>query len=248
MATTAKRTTATAAAIRPQGRRGAVTTCVGGRVRPRPPPPVRAADAPLPAADEPPRAGPSLPGLPGVRSLAKASPSNGCSVAPGAVRARVGRQSRFGTCLLPVSASEWSSTPAGAVLACDRPQYARAVTPEQLRDVVRAAVAAVVDRGALGVAVPDDVVIERPKNRSEEHTSELQSRQYLVCRLLLEKKNTTRLSSPPPTSSVVSCSFTPPSSTQPRATLTFPSPSLRCPGILYTLYNRSPDFLITSSS
>src|SRR3712207_8775127 len=26
--------------------------------------------------------------------------------------------------------------------------------------------------------------------RSEEHTSELQSRQYLVCRLLLEKKNT----------------------------------------------------------
>src|SRR3712207_1577562 len=28
-------------------------------------------------------------------------------------------------------------------------------------------------------------------NRSEEHTSELQSRQYLVCRLLLEKKNNT---------------------------------------------------------
>src|SRR5258707_8700465 len=29
--------------------------------------------------------------------------------------------------------------------------------------------------------------------RSEEHTSELQSRQYLVCRLLLEKKNKERL-------------------------------------------------------
>src|SRR3712207_7290141 len=28
--------------------------------------------------------------------------------------------------------------------------------------------------------------------RSEEHTSELQSRQYLVCRLLLEKKNKDR--------------------------------------------------------
>src|SRR3712207_7671924 len=28
----------------------------------------------------------------------------------------------------------------------------------------------------------------RSKARSEEHTSELQSRQYLVCRLLLEKK------------------------------------------------------------
>src|SRR3712207_8451305 len=39
---------------------------------------------------------------------------------------------------------------------------------------------------------PDRVVItvrERvPVARSEEHTSELQSRQYLVCRLLLEKK------------------------------------------------------------
>src|SRR3712207_7543553 len=30
--------------------------------------------------------------------------------------------------------------------------------------------------------------------RSEEHTSELQSRQYLVCRLLLEKKNPNHLS------------------------------------------------------
>src|SRR3712207_8973242 len=29
-----------------------------------------------------------------------------------------------------------------------------------------------------------------PEVRSEEHTSELQSRQYLVCRLLLEKKKT----------------------------------------------------------
>src|SRR3712207_7140520 len=29
----------------------------------------------------------------------------------------------------------------------------------------------------------------RGRLRSEEHTSELQSRQYLVCRLLLEKKN-----------------------------------------------------------
>src|SRR5947209_11882997 len=31
---------------------------------------------------------------------------------------------------------------------------------------------------------------DRPVPRSEEHTSELQSRQYLVCRLLLEKKKT----------------------------------------------------------
>src|SRR3712207_6983150 len=33
----------------------------------------------------------------------------------------------------------------------------------------------------------------RQHRRSEEHTSELQSRQYLVCRLLLEKKKKTTL-------------------------------------------------------
>src|SRR3712207_8687576 len=33
---------------------------------------------------------------------------------------------------------------------------------------------------------------ESAVDRSEEHTSELQSRQYLVCRLLLEKKKTHR--------------------------------------------------------
>src|SRR3712207_7751511 len=33
--------------------------------------------------------------------------------------------------------------------------------------------------------------------RSEEHTSELQSRQYLVCRLLLEKKKTHQLREDP---------------------------------------------------
>src|SRR3712207_8816920 len=44
-----------------------------------------------------------------------------------------------------------------------------------------------VDRGLLeGVVGGGDLHDPR---RSEEHTSELQSRQYLVCRLLLEKKN-----------------------------------------------------------
>src|SRR3712207_8308863 len=37
------------------------------------------------------------------------------------------------------------------------------------------------------IAVPSDAAND---SRSEEHTSELQSRQYLVCRLLLEKKTT----------------------------------------------------------
>src|SRR3712207_8563673 len=36
-----------------------------------------------------------------------------------------------------------------------------------------------------------DVAVIGVPDRSEEHTSELQSRQYLVCRLLLEKKKTT---------------------------------------------------------
>src|SRR3712207_7568470 len=39
---------------------------------------------------------------------------------------------------------------------------------------------------ALDAGGRDDRRVGRP--RSEEHTSELQSRQYLVCRLLLEKK------------------------------------------------------------
>src|SRR3712207_9430012 len=38
------------------------------------------------------------------------------------------------------------------------------------------------DRTVLGL------LVLQPRLRSEEHTSELQSRQYLVCRLLLEKK------------------------------------------------------------
>src|SRR3712207_7728611 len=44
------------------------------------------------------------------------------------------------------------------------------------------------DPGALELLLAVQA-LERPK-RSEEHTSELQSRQYLVCRLLLEKKKT----------------------------------------------------------
>src|SRR3712207_7861991 len=35
-------------------------------------------------------------------------------------------------------------------------------------------------------------VVDHVLDRSEEHTSELQSRQYLVCRLLLEKKKKTK--------------------------------------------------------
>src|SRR3712207_7618927 len=40
--------------------------------------------------------------------------------------------------------------------------------------------------------LPYRVVGVLEEQRSEEHTSELQSRQYLVCRLLLEKKKNTK--------------------------------------------------------
>src|SRR5439155_25734043 len=36
---------------------------------------------------------------------------------------------------------------------------------------------------------PRTSILNLPRDRSEEHTSELQSRGHLVCRLLLEKKN-----------------------------------------------------------
>src|SRR5947209_11880997 len=47
--------------------------------------------------------------------------------------------------------------------------------------------------GGRGIGVPEGppAGAARPGSRSEEHTSELQSRQYLVCRLLLEKKKET---------------------------------------------------------
>src|SRR3712207_7242068 len=55
----------------------------------------------------------------------------------------------------------------------------------QLQDVARQLAAR-----ALGAAVVLPPGRGGYVERSEEHTSELQSRQYLVCRLLLEKKTT----------------------------------------------------------
>src|SRR3712207_7384083 len=46
-------------------------------------------------------------------------------------------------------------------------------------------------RGDMTAGVFGDMMSTYFKGRSEEHTSELQSRQYLVCRLLLEKKKNT---------------------------------------------------------
>src|SRR3712207_8316909 len=54
------------------------------------------------------------------------------------------------------------------------------------------------DSGKVAMILPMRNIDESPVSfsidptRSEEHTSELQSRQYLVCRLLLEKTTTSR--------------------------------------------------------
>src|SRR3712207_7663212 len=57
------------------------------------------------------------------------------------------------------------------------------VAPRRAREVLHSYISRL--RSALKT---DDILIHRQAARSEEHTSELQSRQYLVCRLLLEKK------------------------------------------------------------
>src|SRR3712207_7437451 len=59
---------------------------------------------------------------------------------------------------------------------------------------------------AASLRQPADSLYAAGERRSEEHTSELQSRQYLVCRLLLEKKNylLPSLLSSRPTSSLLS--------------------------------------------
>src|SRR3712207_7369901 len=58
---------------------------------------------------------------------------------------------------------------------------------EELEDEADVAAPQLRQRGV--VELRDLGAVDRDR-RSEEHTSELQSRQYLVCRLLLEKNNT----------------------------------------------------------
>src|SRR3712207_7712451 len=55
-------------------------------------------------------------------------------------------------------------------------------------DHILARVDRVLDLSWLRAEVADLYCPDNGRPRSEEHTSELQSRQYLVCRLLLEKK------------------------------------------------------------
>src|SRR3712207_7552117 len=70
---------------------------------------------------------------------------------------------------LPISPQKWGGRLSAAAPGPPRPSLAQA------------------PRSSPQVAIP----ASRAPCRSEEHTSELQSRQYLVCRLLLEKKKKT---------------------------------------------------------
>src|SRR5438445_7575569 len=69
-----------------------------------------------------------------------------------------------------------------------RGQVAKITDPTVKISVVGEGVGAVSESDVSLAAVSDAIVIGFNVKRSEEHTSELQSRQYLVCRLLLEKK------------------------------------------------------------
>src|SRR6266498_4684784 len=82
----------------------------------------------------------------------------------------------------------------GAPPSRTRPPPAVTTAPVKIRDVpveVRAPVdlrpLVQADVGSKTLGYLDAVLVDR---RSEEHTSELQSRPHLVCRLLLEKKKT----------------------------------------------------------
>src|SRR3712207_7219313 len=68
----------------------------------------------------------------------------------------------------------------------------RSLVADRLEDVGLPVAVGVADAGDLGALAHDHLPVadrdHAERVRSEEHTSELQSRQYLVCRLLLEKK------------------------------------------------------------
>src|SRR3712207_8260292 len=64
-----------------------------------------------------------------------------------------------------------NTSPAGSVICQNEPMSASRVAPSDSSRATSAGMSSV-----------------STSTRSEEHTSELQSRQYLVCRLLLEKK------------------------------------------------------------
>src|SRR5690625_5425842 len=62
------------------------------------------------------------------------------------------------------------------------------LTYEEISEITGTAMGTVKSRINRGRAQIQEIIGDYVKSRSEEHTSELQSRGHLVCRLLLEKK------------------------------------------------------------
>src|SRR3712207_8872683 len=76
----------------------------------------------------------------------------------------------------------------------DRPKVG--AVANEVQSAIRAAFAEATER-LRSAELEQRLAAESVDVRSEEHTSELQSRQYLVCRLLLEKKNKPHILCPP---------------------------------------------------
>src|SRR3712207_8498678 len=86
--------------------------------------------------------------------------------------------------LFPYTTLFRSARPLGDGLGCDEARGVRRGVDDLAAGVLMLPVAGVGDGENLSARALADQI----HRRSEEHTSELQSRQYLVCRLLLEKK------------------------------------------------------------
>src|SRR5438874_9129008 len=87
------------------------------------------------------------------------------------------RRDRFGKC--------WSS---GSAIEFVERAKERIVGDNVDVDAGTIIVPIFVSKRGLGSVLPGDAILVLGQFRSEEHTSELQSRRDLVCRLLLEKK------------------------------------------------------------
>src|SRR3712207_6849803 len=79
----------------------------------------------------------------------------------------------------------------------------RSVTPDTGNLAITVRLKSAARAAAAANAYADEVI----EFRSEEHTSELQSRQYLVCRLLLEKTKPQRCNSQTPPCLISACRY-----------------------------------------
>src|SRR3712207_8182570 len=78
--------------------------------------------------------------------------------------------------------------------------YSLRFCSDEVRSVLETTMAELPGISFVEVEIPDarfaasSLMRSEARRRSEEHTSELQSRQYLVCRLLLDKQTTNAIS------------------------------------------------------